>query len=137
MLKCATTYHYMLKMIFENNLKNLKNRCNILIQKKKNNSKAESKNCDTLHKYVKQSIAYNITNYFLNFYYFQFLWQNLNNMVTLSQKRNCTLQNDLTVNFRIVFRFQYKAGCDVVYLRILQYFNCTIRIFIVKCEYYP
>ena len=44
------------------------------------------------------------------------LRQNLSDMVTLSQKRNCLLQKDVSIKFTIVFTFQYKAEYSTFYL---------------------
>ena len=63
------------------------------------------------------------------------LWQNLYNMVKLSQKRNCPLQKDLFIKFRIVFSIQFKAGCDAFHLRIVQYIDNINSISITKCMY--
>ena len=51
-------------------------------------------------------------------------------------EKNCPLQKDWYIKFKIAFRFQYKAAYYAFYLRILQYINGFIRILIVKPIYY-
>ena len=34
-------------------------------------------------------------------------------------EKNCSFQKDLFIKFRIVFRFQYKAGCEEFYIILI------------------